>query len=124
MSTLTQPDPETATTHREKAEYDERLIGVKMHGHKGNEQVNLYTLEDVADFIGMAPMEMLEQYGNKGMVHYVDPRDLVEWLDTVQGDGELARAVEEQIETHDNYQAQVEPIKQLLKERLEQIEER
>lgn len=124
MSTLSQPDTETADTHRTKADYDERLIGVKMHGHKGNEQVNLYTLEDVAEFIGMAPMEMLEQYGNKGMVHYVDPRNLVEWLETVQGDAELARAVEEQIEAHDNYQAQVEPIKQLLKERLEQIEER
>lgn len=124
MSTLAQPDPETAANHREKVEYDERLIGVKMHGHKGNEQVNLYTLEDVAEFIGMAPMEMLEQYGNKGMVHYVDPKSLVKWLETVQGDEELARAVEEEIEAHDNYQAQVKPIEELLKERLEQIEER
>lgn len=124
MSALTQPDPETAESHLEKVDFDNRLIGVKMHGHKGNEQVNLYTLADVAEFIGMAPMDMLQQYGNKGMVHYVDPEALVEWLESVQGDKELAAAVEAEIEGHDNYQDRIEPIKELLKERLEQIEER
>lgn len=124
MSALTEPDAETAKTHREKVEYDNRLIGVKMHGHKGNEQVSLYTLEAVAEFIGMAPMEKLRQYGNREMVHYVDPAALVEWLETVQGDEELAAAVRGKIEAHDNYRERIEPIKQLLKERLEQIEER
>ncbi|MGM0372671.1 MAG: hypothetical protein ACQEQJ_09265 [Halobacteriota archaeon] len=124
MTSLTKPDTETAAAHQSRAEFDDRLIGVKMHGHKGNEQVNLYTLAEVAEFIGMAPMEALQQYGTKGMIHYVDPNALVEWLVTVQGDEELAAAVEAEIEAHGNYKDRIVPIKELLKERLEQIEER
>lgn len=123
MSTLAEPDAQTANAHREKVEYDNRLIGVKMHGHKGNEQVSLYTLEDVAEFIGMGPIEKLRQYGNREMVHYVDPDSLVEWLETVQGDRELATAVQAEIKANDNYRDRIVPIKQLLKERLMQIEE-
>jgi hypothetical protein len=123
MSTLTQPATQTAAAHRSKAEFEERLIGVKMHGHKGNEQVNLYTLADVAEFVGMAPQESLLQFGSKGMIHYVDPEALVEWLETVKGDEELADAVRAEVEAHDNYRDRIDPIKDLLKARLDQIED-
>lgn len=123
MTTFTNPSAALANRLTTDVDYEERLVGVKLHGLKGNTQMGLFSLREAMEFMGMDDLDDLQRYGSKGSIHYVDFDALVEWVREVHGDDELADAIEESVAAHDNYRDQVGPVKELMGARLAQVEE-
>lgn len=116
---LTEPTP--AMCHRLLAEvdFDHRITGVKMAAMGGANSMPLYSLAEVASFIHVDSLEVLNEDRN-AMVGYIDPSALQQWLREVLGDEDLAEAVHQESAKAEFYGNIALPIKTVLEDRLRQ----
>lgn len=120
---LKEPPTGTARSLQEKVDFDERIVGYKLHSTAGEQKQELYTLEDVAAFLHFDSIEKLRQTGGKGTIGYIDLEILEEWVREVHGDDELGDAIAKIVEQEDSYQDQMKRVKRVIKRRLEQAKE-
>jgi hypothetical protein len=98
--------------------FDLRFNGTKFHAMSGGIPVVFTELQEVKDFLHVAPLPSLLTVGGGGTVNYVDWTKLIAWVEEVFGDQELARAIGEEIEKGNSYVKTMGPIKNLIEERL------
>lgn len=120
---LNKPSVEIATAVQDKVEFEERIVGYKLHSTAGERKQELYTLEDVAKFLHFDDIEQLRQTGGKGTIGYIDLEILEGWIRDIHGDQELADAISEISETEDNYQDKMRRTKEAIETRLRQADE-
>ena len=117
---LTESNRELATRILRDVSYEERIIGQEMSGTHGNDDITLYNLQEVADFLHVDAQEDLMATGGGASIGYIDLNELQTWIAKVLGDVELANAVGEEILHMDSYAVCAESIKAMLTERLRQ----
>ncbi|MGD8624769.1 MAG: hypothetical protein PVF47_11870 [Anaerolineae bacterium] len=86
----------------------------------GNVEQPMHSLQDAARFLHMEPLDRVLAAGPKASVPYVDPKVLQRWVTEVFGDLELGDAIEEKIESGQNYREKAEAIRELLSQRMSQ----
>ncbi|UWG51581.1 hypothetical protein AArcCO_2287 [Halalkaliarchaeum sp. AArc-CO] len=123
MSELPPPGEELAKRLMRKVDFEDRFVGIDMHGHKGNTKERLYSLESISTFVGVDDKESLQIHGSSASIRYVDFEELAEWLESVHGDQELADAIRREIAIHDNFKDEAQAVQPLLERRLEQATE-
>lgn len=106
-----------------KVGFEDRFVGIDMHGHKGNTKERLYSLESISTFVGVDDKESLQIHGSSASIRYVDFEELADWLETVHDDQELAEAIRHEVANQDNFKDEVQAVQPLLETRLEQAKE-
>ncbi len=120
MTTLTQPSPELVAKILSELGSDECLGGYKISAMGGNAFYPLYSFEAAVNFLYADSYDLLSAFGNKGSIGYIDPGVLGRWVAEVFQDQELAEAIDRETARRENYADQVEPIRVLMAERLQQ----
>lgn len=120
---LTSPSEALARRLLGEVSYDSRLTGVNMHCLAGPSYIDLYSIDQAAAFLRSDELEHLKDPVSGASYGYVDPKALTWWLENVFGDTELAEAVERAAGEYQHYLGQIEPMQQLLVQRLLQCEE-
>jgi hypothetical protein len=105
-----------------EVEFKDRIIGTKMSGAGGNNRVSIYSLQEVAEFLHADSIDVLMQMG-KSTISQINIPELIRWIADVYEDQELADAITEGISTADNYIGEINIIRSLIKERINQCEE-
>jgi hypothetical protein len=119
--TLSEPKPELAARLLAAVGFEQRLVGLKMAAMGGSNPSELYSLNEVANFIHVDDYEtaLRDQHATVG---YVDPSALSRWVAEVLGDEELAAAITECAPQGAFYGSVAMSLKELLLERLAQCQ--
>jgi hypothetical protein len=117
---LSGPSRELAERLLTEVPYERRLTAVNMHCLQGPTTVDLYSFGATAQFLRADPLDALKDPTSGASLSYVDPKALSWWLENEFGDTELAGAIADAAASVDNYVAAVEPMQELLSQRLEQ----
>lgn len=120
---LAAPPAELAGRLLAEVPYEQRLTGVNMQCLSGPSVVDLYSVDQAAAFLRSDELEHLKDPVSGASYGYIDPQALVWWLENVFEDDELARALEAEVGRYQHYLAQIEPMHELLVQRLLQCEE-
>ncbi len=105
MQTLSTPDNELIARILREVDFDQRLIGYRMRERTGPTPASLYSFEEVVHLLG-------------DKCPYVSPEQLVEWVETVTEDAELAAAIIDANQKETNDRARMLRIHALMAERL------
>lgn len=121
---MTPPTLELVEHALRELEWDDRLTLYKMTSSAGNTMSSVYNLPSaVRMLLGTNWDAPLLEPGYKGGLTWVDVADFVRWLrDSVQ-DAELADAVESRVQGLDSYMAQVNEMRVVFTERMDQYRE-
>ena len=114
---LSKPSRELATKLLSEVSFEKRLIGIIMHPMIGDTEHELYSLQEVADFLRLRVEKVTDKHA---YINYVDLDALERWIREVLGDKELADAIREEIKRGKSYKERMESIKELIKQRLKQ----
>lgn len=126
MSTQTQytfadPSLEQVEYAFRELSYNERLVGYKMTASAGNAVNDMYSLREAVLFLaGITWDTPLLDPGYKGSLNWVDVHLLVEWLNEVVGDTDLATAIAQETFELESYREQSERIAELVVGRMTQ----
>lgn len=117
-------EPSAELAHRLLGEvpWSERLVGVNMHCLSGPTRMDLYSLDQAAAFMRSDELEHLMDPMSGASYGYIDPDVLVGWVKGALRDAELADAVKAVAGEYEHYLGQLEPIQDLLVQRLRQAE--
>lgn len=116
---LSKPTKKQAKKNLEEVSYEDRISGIKMHSMAGNQRHPLQSLRDVANFIKMPNKKNLLKAGGP-TVNYIDPSVLVDWIENVIGDKELASEIDNYIGNEENFKEIAEIINELIDKRIYQ----
>lgn len=116
MAGLSTPTPELATKLLTEVGYDDRLVGLLMTPMSGSIERTIWSLEEAATFLHID--KNLHQ--NQASIRYIDFNLLQRWITEVYSDPELASAIGAEVAKYKTYGERVNPVKELLRERLEQ----
>lgn len=120
---LAAPSADLAERLLAEVPYDQRLTGVNMHCLSGPSIVDLYSVDQAAAFLRSDELEHLKDPVSGASFGYIDPSALVWWLENVFSDAELAEAVQAVAAEHEYYLGQLEPMRELLIQRLAQCDQ-
>ena len=118
---LLKPSRELSVKLLSELNFQESIVGYKMHSMAGSTQNYLYSFEDVVNFLHFDAGDL--NIRGSGSIGYIDLNKLQEWVAGVFGDKELAEAIGEKIKEGSSYKESVELIKPLMEQRLKQCEE-
>lgn len=119
---LHSPSEQTAKALLEDVEAKDYLKGSMMEHGPGPRRRRIYCLGDLEKFLRTDEPEELQQIRG-GRVGYLEYSDLIDWIEQVVGDPQLAEAIEDAIDEDAGYRKNVENIRPLIKTRMEQCEE-
>ena len=120
MSELSVPSKTLAARILARADFDKRLVGIRLSPMAGSVEQPMHSLQDAARFLHIEPLDKVLAAGPKASVPYVDPRALQRWVTEVFGDRELGEAIGAKIEGGQNYRQRAEAIRALLASRMSQ----
>lgn len=118
---LSIPTPELAERLRRETGAGERLIGMKMSVMGGSNPVPLQTLASAASFLRIGTYEQAMRPNNQETIGYIDLSALEAWIRGVFEDGELADAIQAEIDTGEAFGAVAPRVRELLQVRALQI---
>lgn len=122
MAKLAEISIEMAQKLLQEVGFEDRIIGINMGGSTGNNEITLYSLQELAMFLHSDSYEDLSQRGH-GKMCYINPEELLRWIGTVYGDQELADAMASDMSEVDSNIDKLEAAAILLRERLQQCDE-
>lgn len=118
---MTPPTLELVEHALRELEWDDRLTLYKMTASAGNTVSTVYNLPSAVRMVlGTNWDAPLLEPGYKGGLTWVDVDDFVRWLRESVQDAELADAVERRVHGLDNYMAQVNEMRAVFTERMDQ----
>ena len=117
------PEPAIAARLLAEVGWDKRLIGYRVAQMAGNTVQPLYSLEEVLRFLHGAPAAELLSVGGKPTLGYIEPSILARWVGDVLNDTCLAAALTTVAETTPVYADTVEPMRALIRRRLDAARE-
>lgn len=101
--------------------WEDRLEIAKMTASAGNSSTHVYNLPSAIQLLfGTNWDAPLLEPGYKGGLNWVDVAGLVRWLRDSVGDTVLAEAAEHRIQGIDSYQRQIEELRTVFTERMDQ----
>lgn len=120
MTRLSNVNEKQAVKLMSEVDYGKHLQGSKITAMTGGIPVLIMSLQEVKEFLYVGDPESLSLKGGGGRINYLDLNELKIWTAEVFGDQELANAIDEEIEKGSSYVERIQPIKQLIEERLAQ----
>ena len=122
MSRLSQVTEEQAAKFLSEVEFANHIKGTTFHAMSGGKAIYILGLKEVAQFLHFGSMKSLTTLGGGGTINYIDFAKLRIWVSDIIGDQELAEAIDEEMEKGSGFAHMIEPIKELLQERVNQCE--
>ncbi len=120
---LRKPSKEQAKRSLREYNYEDRLIGARMHPMAGNKRKPLYSLEEIYKFLEIENPKKLIEKGTGTSINYIDPDSLMGWINDILKDKELSKKIKENIENKNNYMDKIRVIKELIDKRIYQSRE-
>lgn len=105
-----------------EVDFENRIVGITRTGSAGNNEVTIYSLQELAEFIIAEDTEKLFQFG-RSTLSYIDFDKVIAWVRDVYKDQELADLLVKEIDEKETYVAQILAIKDMVYRRLVQAKE-
>ncbi|MBO8126887.1 MAG: hypothetical protein H0Z38_06605 [Firmicutes bacterium] len=116
MAELSKPSPELAAKILKEVEYDNRLVGLMMTPMSGSFERSLWSFEEAVNFLHIDK----DLHSNQASIRYIDLNLLQRWIAEVFSDTELAAAIRNEIAKYKTFGERVNPVRELMLERLNQ----
>lgn len=119
---LPEPSPELAVKLLSEVGFEERLVGYEMSPATGQTPRSLYSLAEVARFVGVGGAVELLTRGSQASIGYLDPEAVIRWVETILGDAALASALRRKLAGCATYREKAGVVHELLQQRLAQCQ--